>query len=78
MKDIEFKREKFDPLPGKSIERKFMYFFGPYNPKANYKMSLDYNEDEKKVFERKPIEEPDNNTFQIKQDLPPELFVKIA
>lgn len=58
LKDIEFKREKFDPLPGKSIERKFMYFFGPYNPKANYKMSLDYNEDEKKIFERKPIEEP--------------------
>jgi len=56
-----------------------MYFFGPYNPKANFRMSIDYREDEKRIFERKPIEDDYNKeTIRIKQDLPPELFVKIA
>ena len=63
---MQFKRENFDPLPGKSIERKFMYFFGPYNPKANFKMSLDYKEDEKLNYERKPIEDPNEETIKIK------------
>jgi hypothetical protein len=51
----QFKLEKFNPLPNKKLEKKFMFFYGPYNPRPNFKMSLDYSDDEKPVYIREPL-----------------------
>ena len=50
-----FKLEKFNPLPNKKLEKKFMYFYGPYNPRPNFKMSLEYTDEEKPVYIWEPL-----------------------
>lgn len=69
--------EKYNPLPNRKLEVKFMYFYGAYNPRPNLKLHIDYSDDEKEPYVRKPLDQDFLVKYRTDKDLDPPVYKKI-